>query len=173
MSGYQKKDYRPIDAFINKHGFDATYRKFKERHPNYVISDTAFYNRRNKLLSGQVDKKTAQAVIDYSTVDNFLNKNPSASYNEFKEAHPDFEISDCAFYTRRRKLNGSSYHKGKSSSSKIYVHLCTLDSAELVKMSKIEALREVLNSLNNVFRSKMELVEMKNPDQIVIWEAKK
>jgi len=168
-------DYKQIDPLI-KEDMDRSYADFKTDHPDAVISDNTYYKRRIMLKKDTTGpkKRMGHSMIDYSLIDGLIRENPDLTYSSFAKSHPKVKISDAAFYTRRRKINGkSSYQRSKPQAAKIYMQVVSIDGIAFQKESKMETLQSVISSINKVYNLKLEIIELNSPNQIEIRDVKK
>lgn len=173
-----KKDYAVLYDFIKRLGEESTYTKFKDAYPDFDISDTWFMVCKKKVLGGDNlrTSKSSHGSIDYTIIEDFLKKDPMATYKDFKKEYPKFKISDAMYYNYRRKRNGLTAAPStvaRRSQTKIYVQMWSMDAEELKKMPVVDAIKAFVDSMNKTMNTRMEIVELLNPNVIEVREAKK
>lgn len=108
-------------------------------------------------------------TIDVKAVHEFLKKNPQASYPDFLKTS-GIKISNCSYYTIRRKFHGCNTQTRTSSS--LYYSVFKIDSTGIGDKTK-DVLKQFVETLNAKNGSRMELIEYSNPPRIEVRQNQK
>jgi hypothetical protein len=128
-------------------------------------------------------------MVDRKAVETFLRKNPSSSYSNFQTSKEAVPISDCLYYTIRRKMTGINRKKitginrkkipceekskmtgrGMRRRSNTYTRLFLTEAGEVNSEAK-NLLQKFLEAMNTIYQTKMEIIEFGNPAQLEIRE---
>lgn len=106
----------------------------------------------------------------------YVKKNPSNSYSQFREALGNrVKCSDAHYYFERRAANGGSStgvrRYGKISST-IYKTVWTYPAEKVSPVTR-EILKDFLEKFNMDYRANYSLIEMKEPAVIEVREAQR
>jgi hypothetical protein len=103
------------------------------------------------------------------TIGNYIKNHPTASYSEFAKSIKNVPISDCYYYTLRRKITGVVRDTRKKSNT--YVRLFLADSKEVSTEART-LLQKFIESLNITLSTKIEMIETGFPSKLEIRELK-
>ncbi len=108
--------------------------------------------------------------VNVKAVEAYIQKNPTATYSDFAKDHQGaVKISDCYYYTIRRRISGSARDGRKKSNT--YIRLFLVEAKEATAESK-KLLQKFIDAMNITLSSKIEMIEFGNPSQLEIRELK-
>lgn len=107
---------------------------------------------------------------DREILQDFLKSNPTAPYSEFKKVHRHAQVSDCTYYNYRRKQNGTSSVNTGSRKQKIFITVFSMPNT--VSKETKKALNDFVSALNQLKRSKLEIIEAIDSKQLEVRELK-
>jgi len=128
-----------------------------------VVKSKAAAVLNKKSSSGGEDGKVSDFVKKY------IESNPDSTYTEFAEKHGKV-CSDGNYYRVRRMVTGvSAPHRSSKTESSVYMTLWSHDAKGVSEESRA-LLKDFLDTLNRSARSRMEFVELRDPEVIEIRE---
>jgi hypothetical protein len=107
---------------------------------------------------------------DRKIVQKYVKNNPTAPFSQFKKEFPKAQVSDCCYYTYRRKSKGVSVPSTTHRRQKIYYTVFSCPS--LIPAPAKKVLKDFVDSLNRSKSSRLEIVESVSTKQIEIRELK-
>lgn len=168
-------DYDVLDKFIAKNKGNCTMGQFKKLYPAARASEATFRRRRqaykdnnNNLPQIPINGSKGKTV-DWTLIDEFIHKNPRGTYSLLKEMIPNVQISDCSYYTRRRKLTGISSERvtgPRNTRAPKAMTVLWKSPSKNVDKNSLEILRDFAMNIGRAANLPINIIEVADPPEI-------